>query len=37
MIKPDIVLKRKDITLPTKVPILKAMVLAVVRDVRVGP
>ena len=37
MIKPDIVLKRKDITLPTKVPILKAMVLAVVRDLRVGP
>ena len=31
------VLKSRDITLPTKVPIVKAMVFLVVMDVRVGP
>ena len=33
----DSVLKSRDITLPTKVPIVKAMVFLVVMDVRVGP
>ena len=38
MINLDKVLKRKDITLPTKVGIVKAMVFPVViMDVRVGP
>ena len=32
----DIVLKRKDITLPTKVHLIKAMVFPVIMDVRVG-
>ena len=33
----DSVLKSRDITLPTKAPIVKAMVFLVVMDVRVGP
>ena len=33
----DSMLKSRDITLPTKVPIVKAMVFLVVMDVRVGP
>ena len=37
MTKVDSVLKSRDITLPTKVPIVKAMVFLVVMDVRVGP
>ena len=33
----DGVLKSKDITLPKKVHIVKAMVFLVVRDIRIGP
>ena len=33
----DTILKRKDITLPTKVHLVKAMVFLVCMDVRVGP
>ena len=33
----DIILKSRDITLPTKVHVVKAMVFPVVTDVRVGP